>query len=88
MRFRPLPIAGAYPDAETPYFGKNDMNHEKMIEKRSRARKLFEDQLGAAAEKKRNAILNDLRTQKEESLMLTRAKTEYVSLCISGTRLG
>eukprot|EP00795_Rhopilema_esculentum_P017226 gene17226-8778_t len=86
MRFRPLPIAGAYPDAEMPYFGKNDMNHEKMIEKRARARKLFEDQLGAAAEKKRNAILNDLRTQKEESLMLTRAKTDLLDETINRNR--
>ena len=47
-----------------------------MLEKRRENRRLFEDQLNAAAEKKRSAILNDLIAQKEENLMLTRAKTE------------
>lgn len=47
-----------------------------MSEKRVQAKKLFEDQLNAAAEKKRTAILSDLKAQREETLMLTRAKTE------------
>ena len=78
MRYRPLPPPGAFQEPDGPYFGTNDMNSEKMIEKRKQARRLYEDQVNAAAEKKRNAILNDLKTQKEESLMLTRAKKEYV----------
>ena len=52
------------------------MNYDKMLEKRRENRKLFEDQLSAAAEKKRSAILTDLKAQKEETLMLKRAKTE------------
>ena len=78
LRFKPLPITIACPESDQPYFGKQDMNHNKMFEKRAQARKLFEDQLNAVAEKKRSAILNDLKAQREESMMLTRAKTEYV----------
>jgi len=78
LRTKPLPISACYPDSEYPYFGKNEMNYDKMLEKRHENRKLFEDQLSAAAEKKRSAILTDLKAQKEETLMLKRAKTDLL----------
>ena len=76
VRFKPFPLSRSYPDSEHPLFGKHELDHGKMLEKRRENRRLFEDQLNAAAEKKKNAILNDLKVQKEESMMLTRAKTE------------
>eukprot|EP00112_Aurelia_sp_Birch-Aquarium-sp1_P010963 Seg2317.3 transcript_id=Seg2317.3/GoldUCD/mRNA.D3Y31 product="Coiled-coil domain-containing protein 81" protein_id=Seg2317.3/GoldUCD/D3Y31 len=78
MRYRPLPPPGAFQEPDGPYFGTNDMNSEKMMEKRKQARRLYEDQLNAAAEKKRNAILNDLKMQREETLMLNRAKKDLL----------
>ena len=76
MRFKPFPLSNSYPDSQHPLFGKHEIDEGKMLQKRRENRRLFEDQLNAAAEKKRNAILNDLKVQKEENLMLTRAKTE------------
>eukprot|EP00794_Sanderia_malayensis_P000560 gene560-1217_t len=78
VRFKPLPLPAAEPDSEAPVFGKFDMNYEKMTEKRIRARQLYEDQLKATAEKKRQAILSDLRNQKEESAMLSNARRDLL----------
>ena len=47
-----------------------------MKDQRHRARKLYHEQLATVADKKREAILRDLTTQREESDMLERTKHE------------
>ena len=59
-----------------PIFGVYDTTDEKLEEKNRRARKLYLDQLDMVAQKKRQAILSDLKNQKEESEMLERTRRE------------
>lgn len=66
------------PDGEV--FGKNDMNSEKMAERRHKAYNLFKEQQAVVEQRKRDAILARLAEQQQEEKMLKRAKDEYVLL--------
>ena len=74
VRFKPLPIPARLPDSSSPVFGKNDMNVEKMAEKRQRAHTLYQEQLATVEQRKRQAILRQLDEQKDEDAMLKRTK--------------
>lgn len=76
VRFKPLPIPALEPDSSGPIFGIHDATEEKLENQRRRARKLYHEQLDMVSQKKREAILNDLRNQKEEVDMLERTKKE------------
>ncbi len=76
VRFKPLPIPARVSDSSEPVFGKNDMNNEKMAERRRWAHDLYKEQLQTVENKKRAAILKRLEEQKEEEEMLRRTKRE------------
>ncbi|KXJ13436.1 coiled-coil domain-containing protein 81 [Exaiptasia diaphana] len=78
VRFKPLPIPALEPDSSGPIFGIHDVTEEKLEEQRRRARKLYREQLDMVSQKKREAILNDLRNQKEEVDMLERTKRDII----------
>lgn len=46
------------------------------MERKARAQQLYQEQLEMVAQRKRDAILKDLRNQKEESDMLERTRRE------------
>lgn len=74
MRNKPLPIPSKEADKEI--FGKNDMNNEKMAERRQLAHNLFREQQDLVAQRKREAILKRLAEQREEEAVLQRTKRE------------
>ena len=76
MRYKPLPIPALEPDSKAPIFGIHDATEELLIERKARAHQLYQDQLEMVAQRKREAILKDLRNQKEESDMLERTRRE------------
>ncbi|XP_067676631.1 coiled-coil domain-containing protein 81-like isoform X2 [Haliotis asinina] len=76
LRFKPVPIPSCEPDSEV--FGKNDMNNEKMAERRRRAHNLFREQQDFVAQKKRDIILKRLSEQKEEEETLSRTRKELL----------
>lgn len=76
MRCKPLPIPALEPDSKAPIFGVFDATDEKLIERKARAHQLYQEQLEMVAQRKRDAILSDLRNQKEESDMLERTRRE------------
>lgn len=76
MRCKPLPIPALEPDSKAPIFGVLDATDEKLIERKTRAHQLYQEQLEMVAQRKRQAILKDLRNQKEESDMLERTRRE------------
>ena len=57
-------------------FGVHDATKDKLEERRTRAKKLYQEQIEMVANKKRGAILSDLKNQKEESDMLDRTRRE------------
>ena len=65
-------------DSSEPIFGKNDMNNEKMMERRKHAYDMYQDQLTTVEQRKREAILRRLQDQREEEDMLKRTKDESV----------
>ncbi|XP_046374340.1 coiled-coil domain-containing protein 81-like isoform X4 [Haliotis rufescens] len=77
LRFKPVPMPSAEADSEV--FGKNDMNNEKMAEKRRRAHNLFREQQDFVAQKKRDVILKRLSEQKEEEETLSRTRKELLN---------
>ena len=82
MRFKPLPIPARVPDSSEPVFGKQDMNAEKMADRRRVAHGLYKEQLATVEHRKRDAILRQLAEQKEAEDMLKRTKQELVALNI------
>ncbi|XP_064605813.1 coiled-coil domain-containing protein 81-like isoform X2 [Liolophura sinensis] len=73
---KPLPIPAKEADKEI--FGKNDMNNEKMAERRQLAHSLFREQQDLVAQRKREAILKRLAEQREEEAVLQRTKREIL----------
>uniref|UniRef100_A0A670XWE2 Coiled-coil domain containing 81 n=1 Tax=Pseudonaja textilis TaxID=8673 RepID=A0A670XWE2_PSETE len=69
---RPAPLPEYVPDSTEIIFGKNDMNEEKMGERRKRAREYSKYQLQAVADRKRTAILNQLVDQRRATDMIQR----------------
>ena len=59
-----------------PYFGRNDINHEKFIEKRRLAYELYKEQLAIVEQQKREAILRKLQEQQMEQAVINQAKKE------------
>ena len=76
MRCKPLPIPALEPDSKAPIFGVSDATDEKLMERKARAQQLYQEQLEMVAQRKRDAILKDLRNQKDESDMLERTRRE------------
>ncbi|XP_062598479.1 coiled-coil domain-containing protein 81-like isoform X1 [Saccostrea cucullata] len=74
LKFKPLQVPPREPDSEV--FGKNDMNNEKMADRRRRAYELFREQQELVAQKKREDILRRLMEQREEEDVLDRTKKE------------
>ncbi|XP_061176644.1 coiled-coil domain-containing protein 81-like isoform X3 [Saccostrea echinata] len=74
LKFKPLQVPPREPDGEV--FGKNDMNNEKMADRRRRAYELFREQQELVAQKKREDILKRLMEQREEEDVLERTKKE------------
>ena len=69
-------MPGSVPDSSEPVFGKNDMNNEKMADRRNRAHELYKEQLRTVEQRKREAILKKLQEQKEEEQMLSHTRDE------------
>ncbi|CAH2225580.1 coiled-coil domain-containing 81 isoform X1 [Pelobates cultripes] len=76
VKIKPYFTLSPQPDTKEPVFGRNDMNNEKLVEKRKREEEVYRHQLQVAAEKKRLAILNDLVRQRNEVDMLRRSKQQ------------
>lgn len=76
LRFKPVQMPDKEPDNEV--FGKNDMNNEKLDERRRRAYNIAQEQKALIEQKKRDAILAKLAEQQVEEEVLDRAKNEYV----------
>ncbi|KAK2557970.1 Coiled-coil domain-containing protein 81 [Acropora cervicornis] len=78
VRCKPLPIPALEPDSKAPIFGVYDATNEKLVERKLRAQQLYQEQLEMVAQRKRDAILRDLRNQKEESDMLERTRRDII----------
>lgn len=78
VRYKPLPIPALEPDSKAPIFGVYDATNEKLVERKLRAQQLYQEQLEMVAQRKRDAILRDLRNQKEESDMLERTRRDII----------
>ncbi|KAM7444978.1 Coiled-coil domain-containing protein 81 [Porites harrisoni] len=78
VRCKPLPIPALEPDSKAPIFGVLDTTDEKLMERKARAQQLYQEQLEMVAQRKRDAILKDLRNQKEESDMLERTRRDII----------
>jgi len=78
VRCKPLPMPALEPDSKVPIFGVLDATDEKLIERKARAHHLYQEQLEMVAQRKRDAILKDLRNQKEESDMLERTRRDII----------
>ncbi|KAH9525099.1 Coiled-coil domain-containing protein 81 [Bulinus truncatus] len=74
LKYKPLPMPEKEPDTEI--FGKNDMNNEKMEERRQRAYVISQEQKAVVEQKKRDAILSKLTEQKVEEEVLARARND------------
>ncbi|KAK6986289.1 coiled-coil domain-containing protein 81 [Biomphalaria glabrata] len=74
LKYKPLPMPDKEPDNEI--FGKNDMNNEKLAERRQRAYVISQEQKAAVEQKKREAILAKLTEQKTEEEVLARARDD------------
>lgn len=78
VRCKPLPIPALEPDSKAPIFGVLDATDGKLMERKARAQQLYQEQLEMVAQRKRDAILKDLRNQKEESDMLERTRRDII----------
>lgn len=78
MQYKPMPIPALVPDSDGPIFGKNDLNAEKVIERRRLAHNIYKEQLDNMEQRKRAAILSRLNEQKEDEEMLRRSKQELL----------
>ncbi|XP_063161967.1 coiled-coil domain-containing protein 81 [Candoia aspera] len=79
IKLKPDPLPEYVPDSMEVIFGKNDMNEEKMEERKQRAREYAKSQLQAAADRKRTAILNQLVDQRRATDMIQRAKKQWMA---------
>ncbi|XP_026536266.1 coiled-coil domain-containing protein 81 [Notechis scutatus] len=79
IKLRPAPLPEYVPDSTEIIFGKNDMNEEKMGERKKRAREYSKYQLQAVADRKRTAILNQLVDQRRATDMIQRAKKQWIA---------
>ncbi|KAK9402538.1 coiled-coil domain-containing protein 81 [Crotalus adamanteus] len=78
LKLRPAPLPEYVPNSTEVIFGKNDMNEEKMEERKKRAREYSKYQLQAIADRKRAAILNQLVDQRRAADMIQRAKKQWM----------
>uniref|UniRef100_A0A8D2KRP7 Coiled-coil domain containing 81 n=1 Tax=Varanus komodoensis TaxID=61221 RepID=A0A8D2KRP7_VARKO len=79
IKLRPALLPHCEPNSAEFVFGKNDMNKEKMEERKKRARHYSKCQLQASAERKRAAILSQLIDQRKEADMIQRAKKQWMA---------
>ena len=76
LRMKPEPIPGCVSPSSEPYFGKNDVDDEKMAERRRKAHELYREQVAAVDQRKRDEILKRIEEQRREEEMLRRVKNE------------
>ncbi|KAH0625220.1 hypothetical protein JD844_033509 [Phrynosoma platyrhinos] len=79
VKMKPAPLPEYVPDSAEAIFGKNDMNNEKMEERRKRAREYYKYQLQAAADHRRAAILSQLVDQRKAADMIERARKQWMA---------
>jgi len=74
----PEQLPRAVPDSQEPIFGLHDASsNEKLAEKDRREREVKREVVEAARERKKEAILMELLSQKEEEEMLKQVKKEF-----------
>merc|ERR1712226_1098722 len=74
----PINSPRAVPDSQEPIFGLHDASsNEKLAEKDRREREVKREVVEAARERKKEAILMELLSQKEEEEMLKQVKKEF-----------
>ena len=76
MSFKDSETRPSYPDSDAPLFGINDMNYNKLQERRKRAQKLFHDQLSMASEKNNYENMRSVKLRREEEHMLKKTRLE------------
>ncbi|CAL1544715.1 unnamed protein product [Lymnaea stagnalis] len=74
LKFKPMQMPEKEQDNEV--FGKNDMNNDKMAERRRRAYNISQEQKALIEQKKRDAILAKLAEQQTEEEVLARARDD------------
>lgn len=74
LRYKPVPLPPREPDIEI--FGKNDMNNEKIAERRRRACQLSQEQQNLVSQRKRDALLRQLADQEHDQMVLESLKKE------------
>lgn len=77
VKNKPSPLPMFEPDSAEPIFGKNE--GEMEMEKRKREQSCMKHQMEAAANLKRNTILNQLVDQRRDLQMLQRTKREHLA---------
>lgn len=78
IRYKPLQVPARVPDSDGPVFGKNDLNAEKIFERRRLAYNVYQQQLNTVEARKRASILNRLSEQKQDEDMIKRSKHEVL----------
>ncbi|KAM4797003.1 coiled-coil domain-containing protein 81 [Rhinophrynus dorsalis] len=79
VKMKPAFCLSSEPEVSEPVFGRNDMTNEKLAERKKRAQEVYKQQVQAAMEKKRLAVLNDLVKQRKETDMLRKSKEQVQS---------
>nr|XP_016848184.1 PREDICTED: coiled-coil domain-containing protein 81 [Anolis carolinensis] len=79
VKLKPAPLPEYVPNSTEVIFGKNDMNNEKMAERRKRAQEYFKHQLQAAADHRRAAILSQLVDQRKAAEMIQKARKQWIA---------
>ncbi|XP_061485604.1 coiled-coil domain-containing protein 81 [Rhineura floridana] len=79
IKMKPTPLPQYEPDSAEIIFGKNDMNNDKMDERKKRAQEYSKYQLQAAADHKRAAIISELVDQRRAADMIQRAKKQLIA---------
>lgn len=79
LRMKPEPIPGCVSPSSEPYFGKNDVDDEKMAERRRKAHELYREQVAAVDQRKRDEILKRIEEQRREEEMLRRVKNDCLT---------
>lgn len=78
VRYKPPPFPDHVSNSAAPFFGKDDLTEEKLIERRRVAHDLYREQVDISGQKKRDAILRRLAAQKEEEEVLKQTKDELL----------
>lgn len=78
MKNKPAGIPSA--EIAAPYFGANDMNTEKLHERRLQAMEIFRQQKEVVEQRQRQELLKQIREQEYESRALDAMRDEYVDL--------